>query len=148
MRMKYLGPFRVATYLLVLFCFGHTVGGMLSHKSLGPQADAVLAQMRAVHFAFHGGDCTWYGFYFGFGMTTSLFLVLSAVIAWCLASVPARGWPSVAPIAWALVASHAANTWLSWRYFFPGPVVISGLVTLLLAVGAWRSGRAAAAAAT
>jgi hypothetical protein len=35
--MKYLSPYRIATYLLVLFGFGHTVGGMLSNQSLGPE---------------------------------------------------------------------------------------------------------------
>ena len=46
--MKYLGPYRIAAYLLVLFCIGHTAGGMLSQKSLGPEADAVFAAMKSV----------------------------------------------------------------------------------------------------
>jgi hypothetical protein len=41
--MKYLSPFRVASYLLVVFFAGHTAGGMLAQKSLGPDADAVFA---------------------------------------------------------------------------------------------------------
>jgi len=136
--VKHFGAYRLASYLLVLFCAGHTVGGMLSHKSLGAPADAVFASMRAVHFNFNGADCTYYGFWLGFGLTTSLFLLLSAVIAFSLSRVPETCWPSVAPIAWALVLSHAANTILAWRYFFAGPGVLSTLVTVLLAVATWR----------
>ena len=82
--VKHVTPFRIAAVLLILFCAGHTAGGMLGQKSVGPESDAVFAQMKAVHFAFNGSDCTWYGFWFGFGLTASLFLLLSAIIAWQL----------------------------------------------------------------
>jgi hypothetical protein len=41
--MKYLSPFRLASYLLVVFFAGHTAVRMLAQKSLGPDADAVFA---------------------------------------------------------------------------------------------------------
>ena len=44
--------------LLVLFCFGHTAGGMLSEKSVGSEADAVFASMKSVHFTFGGATVT------------------------------------------------------------------------------------------
>ena len=130
--MKWLRPYRLATYLLVLFCAGHTIGGMLAQKPLGPGADAVFAMMKSVHFTFNGADCTWYGFWFAFGLTVSLFLAFSAVVAWQLD----RWWNG--PIAWSLLGAHAVNTWFSWRYFFAGPGVFSTLITALLAIGAWR----------
>ena len=136
--MKRVTPFRVAAVLLLLFCAGHTAGGMLAQKSLGPASDAVFAQMKAVHFAFNGADCTWYGFWFGFGMTASLFLLLSAIVAWQLDKVPSAAWPSVSVIAWSLIAAHAVNTFLSWKYFFIGPTVIGGVVTALMAWAAIR----------
>jgi hypothetical protein len=134
--MKWLSPFRLATYLLVLFCAGHTFGGMLGQKSLGPESDAVFSMMKSVHFNFNGADCTWYGFWFAFGLMSSVFLLLSAVISWQLDR--AESWRSVHLIAWALVLSHAANTYFSWRYFFVGPGVFSTLITLLLGFGSWR----------
>jgi len=136
--VKRITPFRIASVLLLLFCAGHTAGGMLAQKSLGPDSDAVFARMKAVHFVFKGSDCTWYGFWFGFGMTTSLFLLLSAIIAWNLDKVPRPAWPSVSVIAWSLIAVHAANTYLSWRYFFLGPTMIGAVVTALMAWGAIR----------
>ncbi len=136
--MKYLSPYRIAAYLLVLFCAGHTVGGMLAQKSLGPQSDAVFASMKAVHFDFNGADCTWYGFWFAFGLLTSVFLLFSAVAAWQLDKIEPAQWRAVSMIAWALVVSHVANAILSWKYFFAGPGVLATLVSILLGVGALR----------
>jgi hypothetical protein len=136
--MRRVTPFRIAAVLLIIFCAGHTAGGMLAQDSLGTDADAVFAQMKAVHFAFQGSDCTWYGFWFGFGMTTSLFLLLSAIIAWQLEKVPPAAWSAVSVIAYSLVAVHAVNTFLSWKYFFIGPAVFSAVVTALLAWGTSR----------
>lgn len=143
--MKYFGPYRLATYLLVLFCAGHTAGGMLAQKSLGSESDAVFSSMKAVHFDFNGADCTWYGFWFAFGLMTSVFLLFSALVAWTLAGVSPNHWSMVAPIAWALFASHVCNAVLSWRYFFAGPGVFSTAIAALLGIGAFRKGRAAAA---
>jgi hypothetical protein len=139
--MRFLSPYRIASYLLILFCAGHTWGGMLAQRSLGPQADAVFGSMKAVQFTFHGSVCTWYGFWLGFGLTVSVFLLFSAFAAWRLDAVEPASWPAVAPIAVALAASHAANAILAWKYFFVGPGVLATAVTVLLGLGAWRKGR-------
>lgn len=142
--MKLITPFRIAAVLLLVFCVLHTAGGMLEQKSLGPASDAVFEAMKSVHFDFNGADCTWYGFWFGFGITASIFLAFSAVLSWELERVPSDAWPSLRVIAWAFVAAHAANTVICWKYFFAGPGVFSTLVTLLLAIGTLRKLRAAA----
>jgi len=136
--MKYLSPFRIATYLLVLFFLGHTGGGMLAQKSLGPAADTVFAAMKTVHFDFNGSDCTWYGFWFGFGLTVSVFLLLSAVISWQLDGVSREQWPAVSVIAWALAGSHVVNAVLSFKYFFVGPGVFGTAVACLMTAGSLR----------
>jgi hypothetical protein len=146
--VKYLGVYRVATYLLVLFCLGHTAGGMLAQKSLGPESDAVFSSMKTVHFDFNGGDCTWYGFWFAFGLTTSVFLLFSAVAAWTLAATTPDHWSSVSPIAWALFVSHLFHSVLSWKYFFAGPGAFSTVITVLLGIGAFQRSRAATASAS
>jgi hypothetical protein len=143
--VKYLGVYRIATYLLVLFCVLHTAGGMLAQKSLGAESDAVFSSMKTVNFYFNGADCTWYGFWFAFGLTTSAFLLFSAVVAWTLAATQPGHWSRVAPIAWALFASHAFHVFLSWRYFFAGPGVFSTVITVLLGIGALQKSRASTA---
>jgi len=143
--MKWLGPYRLATYLLLLFCLGHTAGGMLAQQSRGAGADTVFAAMKTVHFDLNGSTVSWYGMWFGFGLTASIFLLLSAVVSWQLSSVGAQAWPQVRVIAWALVAAQAANTALSWLYFFAVPGIFGVLITALLAAGALSGGRRAAA---
>jgi hypothetical protein len=140
--MKHFTPFRIAAYLTLLFCAGHTAGGMLAQKSLGPASDAVFAAMKSTHFEFNGADSTWYGFWFGFGLTVSVFLLLVAATALVLDRVTPDAWPQVRVIAWALVAAMAFNGIMAWRYFFAGPVVFSVVITALLVVGATRKASA------
>ncbi len=140
--MRFLTPFRLATYLLLLFCAGHTAGGMLAQKSLGFASDAVFAQMKAVHFEFNGADSTWYGFWMGFGLTVSAFLLLVALASWQLDGVAPEAWPSVRVIAWGLVAAMAFNGVMAVKYFFAGPVVFSVLIVGLLIAGIVRKSRA------
>jgi hypothetical protein len=141
--VKYLTPYRIASALLVLFCAGHTAGGMLSQKNLGPAADAVFVAMKSVHFNISGSSCTWYGFWFGFGLIASVFLLFSAVAAWQLDKVGPESWSAVSLIAWALVVSHVCNAILSWAYFFAFPGILATAVAILLAVGTWRKGKVA-----
>ena len=136
-------PFLIC--LLVLFCLGHTAGGMLAQKSLGPESDAVFSAMKTVHFDFNGARCTWYGFWFGFGLMVSVFLLLSALLAWQLDKVGPENWPAVSTIAWGLVASQACNAVMSWVYFFTGPGVMATAVTALVGAAAWRKGALARA---
>jgi len=143
--MKSITAFRSASVLLFIFCLMHTGGGMLAQKSLGPASDTVFEAMKRVHFDFNGADCTWYGFWFGFGLTSSIFLLLSSVVAWQFERVPSELWPSVHVIAWAFLLSHIANTVLAWKYFFAGPGVFGIIISLLLALGTLRKSRSASA---
>jgi hypothetical protein len=142
--MKYLSPFRIAAYLLVVFFLGHTGGGMLAQQNMGVAADVVFTSMKVVHFHFNGADATWYGFWFGFGIMVSVFVLFSAVLAWQLDKIRPEQWPSVAVIAWAFVASQLATAILSWKYFFLGPAILGLAVAVLLAVGTWRKQSTAA----
>jgi hypothetical protein len=94
--------------------------------------------MKAVHFDLNGSICTWYGFWFGFGINASILLMLAAVASWQLDKVQPAQWRLVEVIAWTLVAAMLANTILSWMYFFVVPGVFATLSTVLIATGAWR----------
>jgi hypothetical protein len=138
--MKRLNAYRIAAVLLVVFCATHTFGGMLSRTSRGSAADDVMAVMKSVHFTFMGADCTYYGFWLGFGLMVSAFLLFAALVAWQLGGTTADEHARLAPVAWGLVASLAVTAVLSWAYFFPGPGALSTVITTLLAVGCLRGG--------
>jgi hypothetical protein len=142
--MKYITAFRSASVLLFVFFLLHTGGGMLAQKSAGPASDTVFEAMKRVHFDFNGSDCTWYGVWFGMGLSVSIFLLFSAIVAWELEKAPKELWPRLEVVSWAFVVSHALNTVISWKYFFAGPGVFGILITLLLAVGTLRKSRPAA----
>ena len=111
---------------------------MLAQKSLGPASDAVFASMKAVHFNFNGADATWYGFWFGFGLTLSVMLLFSAILAWQLDKVPPEQWSLVSVVAWAFAASQLASALLAFKYFFLGPAILSLAVAMLLTAGNLR----------
>ena len=136
---RYLNPFRLTTYLLILYCIGHTWGALLSTPHFGAAADAVLSSMKSVHFTVQGFGRTWFGFYFGFGLFDSIFFLLSAAITWFLGGwVPARQ-RTLAPFIWALFLSQAAGAVLAWTYFFTAPGVFSTLISALLGFEALKS---------
>jgi hypothetical protein len=131
----YLTPYRVATYLLLIFFIAHTFGGLLFPPSHGPAGDAVLASMKSVHFTFNGADCTFYGFHLGFGLMASVFQFFSAALTWHLSQFPS-GNAVLRPVAWALFLAHVPMVVLSWQYFFAGPGIFSTVIALLLG---WES---------
>lgn len=129
---RYLNPFRLASYVLVLFFLGHTLGALVKIPSFGAQADAVLSAMQATHFRCQTSDCTWFGFYLGFGWDVSLFLLASAAIAWFLGGLEPQQQRAMKPIAWTLFLSHAAGAVIAWIWFFIAPQVFGTVLAVLL----------------
>jgi hypothetical protein len=129
---KYFNPLRLTTYLLLMFCFGHTKGALMATPHFGAESDAVATAMRTVHFTAAGADCTWYGFYLGFGYFVSIFFLLSAALTWFLGGLELRQLRAWAPICWALFIAYTADIYLSWHWFFSAPLVFSTAIALLL----------------
>jgi hypothetical protein len=132
--MKYFNLYRITAYLLLIFCALHTFGVLRSHAAYGQEAGAVLSAMKSVHFEVMGASCSYYGFYLGFGLLFSVFLLFSAAVSWHLGGLGPDDKASSWPIAWALFFSQVLVTILSWAYFFIAPVVTSTLITILLGI--------------
>jgi hypothetical protein len=145
-RLRYFNVFRVASYLLVLYTLGHTLGAVIATPRFGLESDAVVALMKSVHVRAQSTDCTWYGFYRGFGILVSIYFVFSAFAAWYLGSEGGRVETVLRPIAWALFLGHLAGAVIAWVYFFPAPIVFSTAITALLGYGCWRASARPAAA--
>lgn len=123
--------YRIAAVLLLLFACGHTAG-FLSFTPASPEGMAALNAMNSVTFDFEGNDRTYGGFYTGFGLTVTAYILFSAFVAWHLGHLAASQASGVAPLAWALVAVQLASLALSVEYFFVVPVVFSALVIACL----------------
>ena len=131
--------YRIAAILLLLFAVGHTVGFRQSDPQWG--VDALTDSMRSIHFDVQGFNRTYWGFFVGFGLFVTVFLLFAAVLAWQLGGLPPDSLARLRGIAWALVLCFAAVTVLSWRYFFIVPIVFSIAITVCLAAAAWLSAK-------
>lgn len=134
--------FRIAAVLLLLFCFGHTLGFRQVDPTWG--VDGLVNSMKSMHFNVQGFARTYYDFYVGFGLFVSVFMVLAAVVCWQLGGLNASVLKSLAGTCWTLVSCFVVVSILSWRYFFIVPLVFSVLITICLALATWFAGRAAA----
>src|SRR5262249_42176501 len=129
---RYLNPFRLVAYILILFCLGHSSGALIRLPSLGLQSDAVLAAMKTTHFQCQTSDCTWFGFYLGFGWMVSVFFLVAAAIAWYLGGRSRAEQRALKPVPWTLFLGNAANTVIAWSWFFIAPQIFATIVTVLL----------------
>jgi hypothetical protein len=145
---RFFNAYRLAAYVLVLYGLGHTTGAVVGTPRFGTESDAVVTAMKTVHVAAQGADCTWYGFFRGFGAFISVFMAFSAVMAWRLGGMTRDERAPFALVVWALVASYAASAVTSWVYLSPMPVVFSTAVTALLAVACAGDARSRAALAS
>jgi uncharacterized protein YndB with AHSA1/START domain len=136
---RYFNPLRLSAYLLVLYAMGHTTGALLSSPPFGPAADAVRSSMQSVHFQCQGSNCTWFGFYLGFGYLVSVFFLLSAGLMWFLGGLGPGERRRLLPLTWMLFLSQAAGAVIAWTWFFIAPQVFSTLVAALLGLECFRT---------
>ena len=131
--------YRIASGLLILFAFGHTMGFTRTSGMTG--ADTVVALMQSVRFPVQGFQRTYWDFYVGFGLFVTVFLLMSAFLSWGLAGAGPEVLARMPTATWGLVVCYAAVTILSWYYFFLAPGIFATLITLCLATAAARAGK-------
>jgi hypothetical protein len=151
MRARYFNVYRLAAYCLVFYALGHTLGAVVATPSFGLESDRVVSMMKSVHLEAQGANCTWYGFYRGFGWLVSVFFILSAVVAWDLGGRTMRERAALGPISFSMFLSHAAGSLIAWAYFFPTPRVFSAATAGLLGLGClqdWKRSRTSISAPT
>jgi hypothetical protein len=131
--------YRITSVLLLLFAAGHTLGFRMTDPKLG--AGPVIASLQTLHFQVQGFSRTFWDFYVGFGLFVSLFLVFGAYLAWQLGGLQEQTLAILRGIRWGLAICFAAETVLTWKYFFIGPIVFSLVITVCLITAAWFSAR-------
>lgn len=132
--------YRVAAVILVLFALGHTFG-FLRFKPPTPQGIEVRDAMERVQFKVAGQTFSYGGFYRGFGLTITAYLLFLAVLAWQLGTLSAAHTAGLATLAWSLVVVQMVALVLSFLYFSIEPTLLSALLTICLAWAAWLVGR-------
>jgi hypothetical protein len=128
--------YRIAAVLYVLFAAGHTAGFL---RFVPPNAEGVAVRdaMRQVHFALHGGSYSYQGFYDGFGLSVSVYVLFAAFLAWQLGQLARRDPTAIGGLGWAFFAMQVAQVVICIVYFFTLPIVLSAVLALCLGVAAW-----------
>ena len=129
--------YRVASFLLLLFAVGHTLGFRESDPKWG--VDALLGSMRSIHFDVQGFNRTYWDLFVAAGFSVGVLYLFAAILAWQLGGLPAATLALMRGTAWAFALCFAVITVLSWRYLFILPIAFSIVITLCLAAAAWLS---------
>ena len=128
--------YRIASVVLILFAAGHTTG-FLTFKPASPEGIAVHDAMDSVHFTVGSNSFTYGGFYRGFGLYITAYLLFSALVAWHLGGVAASRPDAIGILGWAFFALQLASIVLSWLYFFPVTAVFSAAAAVCVGWANW-----------
>ncbi len=134
--MKAITLYRIASAFLILFAVGHTVG-FLRLKPPSPEARAVFDGMNNVHFQVKGSSFSYGGFYRGFGLTITVYLLFSAFLAWHLGNLASSNPQAIGLLGWVFMVVQVASLVLSWKYFSAAPAMLSAIVAVCLGWAAW-----------
>ena len=124
---------RLASIIALLFAIGHSLGAPWAPINEAAPASVVEA-MKSVSFDAMGSRRTFWDFYFGFGVSISIYLFAQAAVLW-LAATLAKAQPDAArPFVVVLLVAYAANIYITWKYFFVVPLILSIVMVTCLAL--------------
>lgn len=128
--------YQAASALFVLFAALHTFG-FLSFRAPTAEARALYESMFSVHFRVGGATFSYGGFYVGFGLYVSLYLLFSALLAWKLSSLSVAQPEAIGLLGWALFTLQLISFGLSWIYFSTGPAAFSAITAGSVGFASW-----------
>jgi hypothetical protein len=134
--MKATVLYRIAAVLLIIFAAGHTIG-FLQFRPETSEGRAVFESMNSVHFEIGRNSFTYGGFYNGFGLFATLYLLFSAYLAWHLGALAGKNPSAIGALGWVFCAVQVVSLVLSWKYFLPPPIILSALVAICLGWATW-----------
>ena len=124
---------RIASIIALLFAVGHSMGAPWTPVNEDAPA-AVVEAMKSVSFDAMGNARTFWDFYFGFGVSISIYLFVQAVLLWFVATLAKTQPDAARPFVVVLLVAYAANIYVTWKYFFVIPLVLSILLVTCLAL--------------
>jgi hypothetical protein len=95
---------------------------------------SVVEAMKSVSFDAMGSSRTLWDFYFGFGVSIGIYLFAQAAVLWFLATLGHIDPTSVRSFIAVLLVAYAANVYVTWRFFFVIPLVLSIAMVICLAL--------------
>lgn len=130
--------YRIAALLFLLFAAGHTAG-FLSFRPKSPEGLAVMESMRQIHFQFGSRTGTWFGFYTGFGLFVSVYMLFSVFVAWRLSNAQPGEISMARTLAWVLFGVQVANVGVCYAYFGPVQVAFAAACAAVIGFAALKT---------
>src|SRR5271165_4842033 len=130
---------RIASLLSLIFCAGHTVGGVLSPPAPGVQTDVVQV-MRSGSFNAMGYTRTFWDFHVGYGILLAVTLLVQSIVFWQLSSLAKTEAARLRPMLVLFALQSLALAPIAVRYFFLGPGLISVAIAACLAAAFYTAG--------
>jgi len=129
---------RIAAAIDLLYFAAHTAGAPWT-PARAPAELAVLEAMRTHGFQAEGFARTYWDFYFGFGVAISGFLLVQAVALWQLASLARSDAARLRSVVTSFLVAFVFNAVVAWKYFFPLPALMAGVIAVCLALAVWAA---------
>jgi len=139
--MKAAWLYRTASIIFVLFAAGHTYG-FLSFRPASAEGRAVWEAMNNVQFQQGGASFTYAGFYVGFGLSATVFLLFLAFLTWYVGTLARDNPRAIGPLGWALFILQFVSIGLNWRYFSIAPAIFAAVLAAILGGATWLVGTA------
>lgn len=134
-------PIRVAQGATLFYVVGHTAG-MLSTAYRDDREQAAIEGLRAYVFPVMGVERSHYDFYQGLGFALSLFLLFCVFLMQKLIPLTRRDPAASRAMLNGMSLVFFVMAGLCLRWFFPAPLVMSGVTALGLAYAARKLPRA------
>jgi hypothetical protein len=128
---------RIASVIAFLLAAGHTMGAPWT-PATGEAELAVVESMKALHFTVIGADRSYWDFYFGFGVSISVYMLALAVILWQSASLARSDATRTRPMMLTLLAAYLIIAVVGWMYFFAIPLIMAAAICVCMIL-AWLS---------
>jgi hypothetical protein len=124
---------RAAAMVSGVLCVGHLSGRPWT-KSHDAQAAMVVDAMKSYRFNAMGFERSYFDFYLGFGWVLAVYMLAQALVLWNLAALARSAAARIRAIIGIFCLANLGATILEGRFLFTVPLVVTGLITLCLAL--------------
>jgi hypothetical protein len=132
---------RAAAIVAFLYALGHSLG-MPWVPDTGLETMAIVQSMTAHRFDAMGARRSMQDFYFGFGISISVFLFAQAILLWLIAAHARSDAPRMRPFIAVFLLAFIANAVIAAMYFFAVPCVMASIIAICL-LAAWTTSKRA-----
>jgi hypothetical protein len=124
---------RIASVLTLIHCAGHTIGGVFGKPKNGAEEIAVVETMKAHQFNVMGSMRTYWDFFFGYGLSMTVTLLIPGILFWQLGSLIKTSPAAVKPVVALFCVNFLLMSVIVFKYFFMAPAVLEVLIAACLA---------------